>query len=101
MKKILLAITLALPLLSSSTAVADEPTRGRPRIEKEDREDCARAKEAGKACYMDFGKGDDVGGDRPFATGDDIHTVMGAMFGNLIRYRADFRPEIIRTAERM
>ena len=101
MKKILLAITLALPLLASSTAFADQPGHGRRRIEKEDREDCARAKAAGKACYMDFGKGDDVGGDKPIATGDDIETIMGAMFGNLIRYRVDFRPEIIRTADRL
>jgi len=101
MNKILLAITLALPLLVSSTARADQPTEGRRRIEKEDREDCARAKAAGKSCYMDFGKGDDVGGDKPVATGSDINTIMGAMFGNLIRHRVDFRPEIIRTADRL
>jgi len=94
MKKILIAIAIAtLPLLSAGAAGAQ------PKIDKESTEDCNRAKLAGKACVLDFGKGSDVEGGKPTATGSDVETLMAHMFGNLIHYRVDFHAEIVRTAE--
>src|SRR5262245_22146559 len=101
MKKILLTFIVALPLLATSLASADPAPTGR-KLSKEDREDCARVRggDSDKPCFMDFSKGDDIDGDKKVPTGSDVDVIMGALFGNLIHYRADFRPEIIRTAER-
>jgi hypothetical protein len=96
LKKILATIAIALPLFATSLASA-----GR-KVSKEDTEDCARIRggDTNKPCMMDFSKGDDIDADHKIPTGSDVDVIMGAMFGNLIKYRADFRAEIIRTAER-
>jgi hypothetical protein len=97
LKKIVTAIAIALPLLATSLASADR------KISREDAEDCARVRggDRTRPCMMDFGKGDDVNGNHQIPTGSDVDAIMGAMFGNLIKYRVDFRAEIVRTAERM
>jgi hypothetical protein len=97
LRKIVAAIAIAVPLLATSVASADR------KLSREDKEDCARIRggDTSKPCVMDFSKGDDIDGDKKIPTGSDIETIMSAMFGNLIKYRLDFRPEMIRTAERL
>src|SRR5262245_60439231 len=96
LKKIVTAIAVALPLLATSLASADR------KISREDKEDCARARggDKNKPCMMNFTEGDTLEGDKKIPTGSDVDVIMGAMFGNLIKYRLDFRAEMIRTAER-
>lgn len=92
MKKLLIALAIALPIALSAPAASAAP---------KNESDCERAKRQGKACQITFGAGDDVEGGVVTPDGDDVYGVMDAFFGNLIRLRLDFRTEIIAAADRL
>ncbi|HUH00685.1 MAG TPA: hypothetical protein VML75_01745 [Kofleriaceae bacterium] len=91
MKKLLIAIAIALPIAMSSPVASAAPNK---------ESDCERAKRQGKTCQITFGSGDDVEGGVATPDGDDVYGVMDAFFGNLIRLRLDFRKEIIAAVDR-
>lgn len=90
MKKMIIAIAIALPLAFSGIAAASPGGSLSPK-----ESDCARAKRLGKVCQISFGTGDDVEGKIAGPNGDDVLAFTDALFGGLIRLRTDFRAEII------
>ena len=62
--------------------------------------DCARARRAGKPCVLTMDNEEIIGG-VPTGNGTMVQVRQHASFASLIRVRADFRAEIIRTAEEL
>ncbi len=94
MKKMIIAIAIALPLAFAGIASASPGQSLSPGDS-----DCARAKRLGKVCQISFGTGDDVEGSVAGPDGEDVLAFTDALFGGLIRLRTDFRTEIIASLE--
>lgn len=87
---------LALSLLAAAPAAASpDPAPGAPRAA----DDCARARKAGRPCVLTFDRGDTVEGRIVGPEGDDVQGGPATPFGTLIRYRANFVPEILRSVD--
>ena len=61
--------------------------------------DCAQARKRGKACKIEFEKGDTVRGGVASGSGESITAPGAVQHSSLIRVRTSFRDLIIRTAE--
>jgi hypothetical protein len=90
--------SLALPALAGAQTARPGQQPARSYVDPHAADDCAQARKAGRACTLDF-EGDAIGGDRPAGTGDFLDVLKTAQHTNLIRLRADFRYEIIKSAE--
>jgi hypothetical protein len=62
-------------------------------------DDCAKARKAGRACTLIFDGGDQVEGNRPTASGEQVSGREPLPWTNLIKMRTSFRDRIVRSAE--
>ena len=97
MKRLLLALVLAVPL-AFSASVASASGSSTTKLSKKESA-CAIAKKQGKPCKITFGEGDDIEGGTVSPDGDDVISRMQALFGGLIELRVDFRDKIIAAAD--
>jgi hypothetical protein len=91
MKKLIVAIVIAVAAPMFLAASADAGSRHKS--------DCARAKKAGKACVIDFGKGDHLEGSRISPDGDRFTGKRAVQFGNLLRLRVHWHDQIVKAAD--
>jgi hypothetical protein len=61
-------------------------------------DDCARARKQNKTCVIDMGK-EEVEGDVPTAHGTSVAVIQTTKQPSLIKLRADFIVEILKSAE--
>ncbi|HEY5922894.1 MAG TPA: hypothetical protein VIV11_14545 [Kofleriaceae bacterium] len=104
--RLLLATLLLLPSVAFATEPS-EPPQPKPQAQAKPQpqapaqgnpDDCARARKLGRVCELTMGEEDIEGGvSRP--DGDGFNAREFAWFGSMIRFRRDFIPEIIKTAE--
>jgi hypothetical protein len=91
-------IFLAALLLSlAALPAAANPSRT-PDASKMATDDCARARKANKDCVLSM-DAHEVGGDTPRSTGSTVTVLPPSKSPSLIRYRRDFIPEILKSAE--
>jgi len=93
MKRLALA---ALLVVSSLTSALAQPADRVP--EHLAAQDCSRARALEKPCVLTM-DAEEVGGGTARQDGSQVVVRTPARFGTLIRYRADFRAELIRAAE--
>ena len=93
MKRILIVLAIvAIPALASAQTET-------PRQRASTSDDCAKARQAGRACSLVFDTPEEIGGKR---IGSDFDSVMGRSslsFTSLIKVRESFRDRIIHAAE--
>ncbi|WP_428264394.1 hypothetical protein [Haliangium sp.] len=95
MKQLLLACALTLGIAPGAALAQSSGTS----LATTGDSDCAKAKQAGRACQITFQTGDEIGGTRATAGQDQIVGRSTLSFTNLIRVRESFRHEIIKSAE--
>lgn len=93
MRTLLAAFLLSLAALPA--AADPSPTAD---VSKMATDDCARARKAKKDCVLSM-DAHEVGGDTPRATGTTVTVLTTSKGPSLIRYRRDFIPEILKSAE--
>jgi hypothetical protein len=79
------------------TVAAAQPSKATD-ASKMAKDDCARARAAGKTCVLAF-EADVFEGNSPKGDGSVFTAVDWGRMGSLIRLRRDFIPEIIKSAE--
>ena len=91
-------VFLATILVSlAATAAAADPSPPRD-VGKMVTDDCAKARKLKKDCVLTI-EGHEVEGDTPTASGTVVTLLPGSKNPSLIRFRRDFIPEILKTAE--
>jgi len=98
----LAALTATLSLAAPSASAQGQPAATPSTSQSSDTklsDDCARARRAGHACVLDFGKGDDVYGAVLAPDGDALTTRTPTVFSSLIRLRTDFIAAIVKSAD--
>jgi hypothetical protein len=103
MKRLVLALALALPLtFAATTASADkgahEPTPTERSAAHVGDNSCATAKKAGRDCVIDFEDGDNVDGSRYSGDGDSVVADSPSKHPSLIKLRMNFVDKILMTA---
>lgn len=93
MRPLLAAFLLSLAALPA--AADPSPTAD---VSKMATDDCARARKVKKDCVLSM-DAHEVGGDTPRATGSTVTVLPSSKSASLIRYRRDFIPEILKSAE--
>jgi hypothetical protein len=99
MKKLLVALAIALPIAFSGAELAHASgSANRGAISKKESK-CQKAARQGKPCQISFGVGDDVEGGTVSPDGDDVYSQIDALFGGLIKVRYDFADKIVAAAD--
>lgn len=91
----LLLATLFVSLAATSAAADPSPPRD---VGKMVTDDCAKARRANRDCVLNI-DGHEVEGATPRNTGTTVTVLTGSKQPSLIRFRRDFIPEILKTAE--
>lgn len=102
LQRALTAAVLALSLagLTGVAAADGQKTSAKNTVSlKKQDSDCALARKRGKACKIEFEKGDTVEGGVASGGGENIVAPGVVTHSNLIRLRTSFRDRIIRTAD--
>jgi hypothetical protein len=85
---------VAAPLIASAGDGDDAPV-----ATTESASDCEKARARNKACVLEFGTPEEIGGGVPTGLGENIAIPGQVVFSSLIRIRTDFRDFILKTAE--
>jgi hypothetical protein len=94
----LLALTAVLASASLASAASAPLAANNPSASQLHTDDCAKATAQHRACVIDMGTGDDIGGEVPAGTGTSVTFVAWTKASSLIQLRRDFITEIIRSA---
>lgn len=93
MKRILIVLAvLALPAWANAQTETQRPARS---------DDCAKARQAGRACNLVFDTPEEIGGKRIASDFESITGRSALSFTSLIKVRESFRDRIILTAENL
>lgn len=102
LRRLFTVATLSLALAGLSGVAAAGGPDAKPKksvsLKKKD-SDCALARKRGKACKIEFEKGDTLEGGVATGTGENIVAPGVVKHSSLIRLRTSFRDRIIRSAE--
>jgi len=85
-------------VLTSSVAIADNPSGKTVDVETMKDGDCARARKAGKTCVLDIGE-EILVGQVASGNGEKLTGIELGKAASLIRLRRDFITEILKSAE--
>lgn len=84
--------------LSLSTVAVAQPSKASD-VQKMAKDDCARARAAGRTCVINIEDGDVHEGEVPKGDGQGFTGISFGKSGSLIRLRRDFIREIMKSAE--
>ena len=99
MRTRLLGFTASLLVVGSALAPAlAQPSKG-PDVQKMAKDDCAKARAAGKTCVLDITDGDIHEGEVPKGEGTGFTGIGFGKATSLIRIRRDFIQQIMKSAE--
>lgn len=88
------------PVLADPAPSPAPPPENRAAAQRAEASECARARKAGKPCQLTI-EPEQIGGDRAIPDGTDLRQRRFEPTGSMIRLRAEFIDQIVKSADEL